>query len=398
MDIMVETRRKLHLDYQLSGSFETVEGRASQVLLDGAENYKAYLRLLDYVLGTMSWWLMHCAQSDFWDKHLIAILAKWAVKLKIIAIDPQKSAIKSLNGTKDTIEILEKKPEITQAFFQIGGEDRDVNIHETKEDLSEPYHEEKMYLRDRLSGLFVGILEALRTQVPSKYEPDYFEVCSLIYWAKEQGLANMIMGFRDGNISTSSVLSHITYLHSAFQFLELNTDRMRDRHISSAPHTGHMPYVKIRRSKWTGGRHVASKPEEISIYSMDDVISLLVPLSLLNARVAHRAGSLVDFSNKAESGDIIQRAGLPDEYFSEYILSTRSWMEENCPTSLATTVVSDARHLSQSPTRIGLQCKSSTLKLHLLVYMCANACGYLHCRQVTVPVRQSRMVSSQSRS
>ncbi|KAK8071382.1 hypothetical protein PG997_011585 [Apiospora hydei] len=150
-DRMISARRFLRLRYQQSDSIEHVEGRAPLKLSDPEQNEVVYSQLLDYILGTMSWWLMRCAQSQYWKKHLIAILAKWAVKIKIVAFDPQASAEASLNQITETIDSMKAEAEFREVILMVGGKERDISTFDTETDMSSMYFEDKMVLRELLS-------------------------------------------------------------------------------------------------------------------------------------------------------------------------------------------------------------------------------------------------------
>ncbi|KAK8071383.1 hypothetical protein PG997_011586 [Apiospora hydei] len=163
----------------------------------------------------------------------------------------------------------------------------------------------------------------------------------------------MVMGHRRGYISSSSILQQINFSYSALQLLESNTEKLR--HPAPPTHTIPKPYLKIKHSKWSDEQH--NVPTEFDIYDMDQAVSLLVPMALLDGRVAGCVGNLIEFTiYSAEPHDIIQRFAPPSEdYFSEYILSTRAWLEGEGALESAKPSDPDISNLAQSPVRIGSQ-------------------------------------------
>lgn len=356
-DALIKSRQHLRARYAQDTS--GVEGRQPATLPNPQDNKIAYHSLLDYIIGLMSWWLLRSAHSEYWEKHLLAILAPQAVKMKVIAADPIKFAKTTLSATHMTIEKLKFEAEFKAELIKVGGKDRDLDLLQAEDDLSNTYFEEKFFLRQHLGNIFEAILEILTNREKSGDEAETFEICSMIHRSGLGGVTNIITGLRNGSIVASSNLQHINFCCSIFDFLKANTTRIVDAEQSTAslsPEESLRDHVTVHMT-YNNGREGSKKDisdSKVRVYTMDNAVSLMVPLALINSTPAREVAILRDLTNMlADANDPIRQFAPPPRHFAiEYTISTKSWISKWQHNKKS--MDPDIQKLYQSPLRRGV--------------------------------------------
>jgi hypothetical protein len=351
-DDLIVSRRRLRTRYAQDESH--VEGRQPITLLDPNNNTTAYHKLLDYIIGTITWWTLRSADSEYWKKHLLAILARWAVKMKLVALDPIRCAELTLSETHAMIQKIKYEAEFKDVIIKIGGETRDVDVLETEVDLSNLYFEEKLLLRRHLGIIFEAVLEALMRHERSGNDAESFEICSMIHRSGLEGVTNMLTGQKHGNIVASSNLQHINFCYGIFKLLELNTARLQEVDKASSRPSPEQAVLNCLNVSMVCSES-SNRTLNFEVHTMDHAISLMVPLALMDPHPAREISLLMNLTNVlADARDPIRQFAPPPKDFSvEYILSTKTWLEKWHGKRNDKVMDPDIEQLSQSPLRRG---------------------------------------------
>ncbi|KAL9042369.1 MAG: hypothetical protein Q9214_003800 [Letrouitia sp. 1 TL-2023] len=88
------SRKRLRLRYL--GKPRGISGHNPKTLSDENKNAQAYNALIDFMFHSLAWWLACVSESKSWHALIIAVLARWSVKLKLIALDPVRWAERAL--------------------------------------------------------------------------------------------------------------------------------------------------------------------------------------------------------------------------------------------------------------------------------------------------------------
>lgn len=356
-DILISSRKRLRTRYAQDESH--VEGRQPTTLSDPNDNQVAYHQLLDYILGTIAWWILRSADSEYWRRQLLAILARWAVKMKLVLRDPVLCADISLAETKTMIEHKKFGADFKEVVIKFGGKEQDIDVLETEFDLSSSYFVEKLLLRQHLGKIMETVLEALSRHERSGIEAESFEICSMIHRSGLEGVASMLTGQRHGNIVASSNLQHINFCYSIFKFLEYNTVQLEaiDKKIPSpSPVEAEQNCLKVVMACNTGENGDTSK-FDFALRRMDDAISLIVPLALMDPQPASQIASLMNLTNMlADPKDPIRQFAPPPRNFAaEYTIATKTWNAQWQRRGKDRFMDPDIKQLSQSPLRRGVK-------------------------------------------
>jgi hypothetical protein len=356
-DDLILSRRRLRTRYaQDESQWSHVEGKQPTTLPDAGHNTAAYHKLLDYILGVITWWMLRSADSEYWTRHLLAILARWAVKMKVVAKGPVRCAELTLSETYSMIQKIKHESEFKDVLIKIGGKERDIDVLQTEVDLSNVYFEEKLFLRQHLGFVIETILEALMRHERSGNEAESFEICAMIHRSGLEGVTNMLTGQRHGNIVASSNLQHINFCYSIFKLLELNTDQLEEIVNTSPPPSPEQAALNCLNVSMAckDGKH---RIFNFAVQKMDHAVSLIVPLALMDPSPAREIASLMNLTNSLADGrdPIRQFAPPPKDFAVEYIISTKTWLIKWEGKGNDKVMDPDIKQLSQSPLRRGVQ-------------------------------------------
>jgi hypothetical protein len=355
-------RSRRHLISRYRQNKSHVEGRQPKLLDDPEKNRLAYFALVDYVLGIMAWWLVRTAESKYWKTQLLAILAQWAVKLKTISYDPVACAERSLSEGEELMhqmvaDLESKEALILRVRIASGtgdsGEQKLFDALDAEVDLSSFYFKEKRLLRNHLGAMLYWTLSNLLASEKTGNSADSFEACTLVYNTGLHETLTVLSGDRNGDISASSDLAHLSHTYTAFELLFRNTRSLAGRPREPTSSTSQGLHVKWRQSKTIDEAGLSIN--DLHVSAMDEVISLLVPLGLTNPQQAWRIENLIQIASiAAEEEDPILQFMPPWKNFGvEYTVSTSEWLNRQHRSERFHDP--DVRPLSGSPLRHGLR-------------------------------------------
>jgi hypothetical protein len=353
-DNLVKSRSRLRMRYATDEKH--MEGVQPIVLEDceqSERNARAFHFLLDYILGVMAWWLVRCADSGYWRTQILATLAQWAVKMKIIARDPVKCAESSLSATSGMIEELKIVADANDVLIKIGGKKKDVSPVQSQTDYCNLYIEEKLWIRDALKGILGEVLLALAQDDKSTAPADFFEICTMIFrkdTEPDRG-GRIWTGMGNGDVGVSSNLDHISFCYSLTSLLNLHINKMK--HAQRPPQAPIDEFVKLSGYIF---EEKETRRYDLQVYSMDHIITLLIPLLLMQPFAVKQIGSLMSTAMAFMDAKEILRVFTPPpiDFALELALSTHAWLQD---TGTSRVRDPDITSLSESPLNRSSFCK-----------------------------------------
>ena len=357
------SRRQLISRYRQKKSH--VEGRQPKLLGNPQANQLVYFALVDYLLAVLAWWLVRTAESKFWKSELLAILAQWAVKLKVVSHEPAVCAERSLSDGEELMRQMVADFDSREAMIlriRIGpdsAEQKSFDALDAEADLTATYFQEKMLLRQHMEFLLRVSIDGLLARERTGNNADSFEICSLVYKTGLQRTLTVLSGDKDGDIAASSDLAHISHIYTAFELLLNNT-------TAATPSTRQTDASKSVCIKWRQFKSVEQADmdlHEFHMSSIDHVISILVPLALTSPLAAARIEKLIQIASISadEEDPILQFMPPWKDFGAEYTFSTSEWLSKQHRSKQYHDP--DVRSLPKSPLRRGIKGKLKPISL-----------------------------------
>src|SRR3569833_101288 len=314
----------------------TTNGNQPKTMKSSAGNKRAYFALVDFISACIVRFLSRCAWSEkhYWGKNVLGILACLVVKLKVLYYDPTGNAQISLSTGAHEIKTI-----ITESKFQqdlvlvlIGKDSEDstkVSTSSVDIDVTTQYYDEHIMFRHYLEKLFMNVLFSFFSAEKSGEGAACFELCNTIYETGLDKSLTVVAMDRDGDITASSESSVVKYSLTALELLHLNTAQLflADRPGKSALDRNVAVEVQCQ---WPGST-IPDKPCAHHTSSLDDLVSLLVPLSLASAWTGTMVDELVHLASSGTDGnDPILQFAFPkqDEYQARYSIKTNSFIAQ----------------------------------------------------------------------
>ncbi len=226
---------------------------------------------------------MQVVERKSWRVSLIAILARWSVKLKLIAWNPTRWAEMSIARGENVMRRIsnDQKNEnrITLEFPPISREaERKLVYFPDDRDPDYYYYSWKFRVREYLDSLVRQVLNNLMAGNSRSKRPAAFEVRTLIYRSALDNSLRHLTVQRDGTIETSSDHAGLRHSYRALQLLLSNVQTIakKDRVPASSDVAKFHWQIKLAKGSADDGGAVATD-------RLDDVISALVPLTLIGS-------------------------------------------------------------------------------------------------------------------
>lgn len=327
-----------------------VQGRQPVLLPDAEKNALAYHYLLDYLIATIAWWLVRCADGEYWKAQNIAVLAQWAVKLKVVSRNPSDCAETSLTETSALIQKLKLRTESEDVIIKIGGKQKDA---ETSTNFVNLYCEEKTFIRDSIYHILDHVLGALVKHERSVTDADMFQLCVAMYRrdTDSEKACKLWNGHRHGHLFMSSYLSHFNDCYSMSKLLQNNIAQIRK---SSRPNSAHSSDLVHLR----GTIHDAGSEEiNLSVKDMDKMVMLMVPLILMTPTVASEIEMLKQTAKAFMRDEEVLKQFRPaqDSFALECMLSTAPWRKRPEADEDNPQFDPDVKPFAESPLRRGIK-------------------------------------------
>jgi hypothetical protein len=272
-----------HVSKRYGDEPPSITAHPPTLLSDNEQNDKAYHVLIDFIFGSTIWWLMRVAQSKTWRTNIIAVFARWAVKLKVIAFDPAPWAKESLaHGATIMRQLSNVEKERDRVVARLKGVPPDnkpdkVDFSDAEGNPAIEYYQGKTSLRNGLYN-FVFLTNNIIAGDIWKKTPTFFHERTLIYNGGPDETPRQMFVDRHGNIDLSSNPSEINYSYSALELALAHFQRIPNKYL---PGTNPIPHeavdIELQRPDSKGKLEDERKTTD----RLDDVISILVPLSLM---------------------------------------------------------------------------------------------------------------------
>ncbi|TPX12725.1 uncharacterized protein E0L32_000902 [Thyridium curvatum] len=372
-----QTRTLLLSRYDVDEDF--IEGSQPVLLEPPSRNKEAYHTMVDYLLGSIARVWVRSASGSYWDNHMLAVLAAWAVKLKVIAYDPHRAAVTSLANGEDILDqVVEggatKKPMLIKVRI---GEGRDAHEKEysalnERDDIVSRYYREKILIRRSLEPLLQFVINAMfdRYKFRASGPIESFEMCALVYKTGLDGVTTTINHDRYGDIHTSCEPAHINNMYSAMVLLMQNLEAIRQMQSTETRvvDTNTEPPAVGATLNWNWrDKSGSTKTSEgrFQFHRIDDIITIAIAVCMSTVYMADSIGRAVPVlgSGTTEEAPIMQFTPPPRAFQAVFHLSTEEYLRRQRTLSQTLTQNPEVRSLASSPLRHGIRA-GTNLMLH----------------------------------
>jgi hypothetical protein len=327
-------------------------------------NTEAYCALVDHITTVAARLVVHSAESKFWHTNCLAVLAKWATKLKYLSIDPVRFTTKSLDAGTEVGQkeiVLRHYRQMAQYGGTPDSADDDDGVrympsvtgrHEAfapEEDRTTMiYFLNMVLLRECLSVPLQFVLSELRGSKLSGFSVDAFEISSLVYGTGFTGYPTLLSQDRDGSLCASSLSFCVRNSYSALQILRqtIKSIKSRDYEGKVLSKGTEMSLENRTTLRWEWNElDEGREPEEdlLELSTMDDVVSVMIPLIFANAHSASLLTETIRLTSLMTDSDDSLEVAEEVKFTALYSLKTDSY-EKQRPKSLT----DDVRPLSRS--------------------------------------------------
>ena len=308
-NILRNSRARIRSRYV--GKSSKITGHTPKVLKDEISNMKAYHALVDFIFQSLAWWLMHVAKRKSWRAPIIAVLARWSVKLKLIALDPTRWAEMSLIRGEDTMRRIahdQKTENRTVIKFPpiTGHTDLKEFSFPDDRDMDYNYYSWKLHMRENLYNIVRPILRNLLIEKSRSMRSTAFEARTLMYRGVLDNALRYLTVQRDGTIEMSSDHIDLRSSYCALQLLLFNGQRIAQKGVTIATSEAvefHW-YIKLANG-------LSPKVRTVATERLDDLVSALVPLSLVGSS---RLVNLLDNPSFQEYFEDEHPPSMPDPF------------------------------------------------------------------------------------
>ena len=308
-----------------------VVGCEPKIIEPPERNEKVYFALVDYITGSVGRLIIRTATSGYWMKQTLSILAQWRTKLKVLSHHPSHYALRSLDDGDQFVQQMKTGFELKQAFFlkirlAPDAEHKDVDTLETETDVSTRYYSEKTLFRQNLIWLFKYAARTLLNSDISSAPAGCFETCTLVYKIGLDGIPTVISNDREGEISVSSDSVRVNCSYGALDLLIRNAKALTSE--EPTPSNTTRDIRSIINWEWSPGEgREGTRSAKIETSSMDQLISLVIPLGLTSP---HTSGTIDNLISLAGSGTeeedlIVQFEPPPKGFQALFTISTAEW-------------------------------------------------------------------------
>jgi hypothetical protein len=279
-ELFQKTRKTLRDRYQQEP--KGIVGHKPETLIDEKRNMKAYHALVDYIFHSLAWWLMHVLERESWCEPMIAVLVRWTIKLKLVALEPVYWAKKSLAaGVNIMRKISEKCKDAEKISVDIktpGKEGEPEKVDTLKNnDLDLYYYVSKTRIRDNLHDIIEVMLNNLKPRNRRMGDSTAFEVNTVLYRNDLYESLRQITIQQGGSVSTSSDTAQLGYSFQALQLLISNVESIPPEDTDSSDAATINWAWDIKR----GNDDCLHRLHEKKITRLDDIVSMLVPIGLM---------------------------------------------------------------------------------------------------------------------
>ena len=291
-------------------------------------NRELYFLVVNYVTAVIIRYLAACAASEQWLIITITVLAKQSMKLKVLEKDPSGFAKMSQEAEEDLNDEYEQ-----HRYLSMMEKPTALSLHSDNEksfELDQIYHFEEWYIRDTINYLFLYMLSAIGGGSQTADGGSCFEMSTRVYRTGISSSLLVISSDWDGEYSASSDPQRIRYCRAALDILLLNT-RAIAKHKN---HTRDLVHIHWDfegpvdpRQRPLELQHQTCTKRQFAISSMDDALSMLMPLALCNAHAAIEAFCMLTTANIAcvSAGKPRSREYIDEHFSAKFSFTTEAY-------------------------------------------------------------------------
>ncbi|PSN66515.1 hypothetical protein BS50DRAFT_589242 [Corynespora cassiicola Philippines] len=271
----------------------------------GEHNEYLYHLIVDHITALLAVVLCRSIFSEVWQNNVIATLAKFSTKLKIVLKDPMKYAANSL----DTAEELRETASQTKYFEWLDqGLPPWPQPKEKDPNPSGLYHYMERSFRDVIHYLLIHILHvAFQPHQSYKAIERRKELCSMVYKNGQESLHTIISNDDEGAFAVTSDTEQLRIYRSALDILLSRCEliQQRNRNEQSPPPTSGQTSEHLRIEwKWllkdqdtsrTGRSADLNHSAEghLRVSKMDEAVSILASFALCNPHATTEIKTLI---------------------------------------------------------------------------------------------------------
>ena len=307
---------------------EKVKARRPKLLESADDNRKVYFALVDYITSHVARLMVRSATGDYWNHHSLAILAKWSAKLKILSYNPAQYASLSLAAAEDLLErMTDTEAKENLQVLKVRATDAkadnkdDMDIDSQAEaDITGYYFQDHYGMQVFLSQLFNYAVNALYASEKTGNPPNSFEVCTLVYETGLRRSLTVISSDRRGDVAATSDATHVTCSYTAFQNLRKNFEHLKAER--QPPRDDARDQTSIHCQYKDGS---VSQDHVFRTSRFDDIVSIMIPLSLTDPFIGIGMGLMLDFvtGNSEDEDPVLQ---FERKHFTaKFVVTTAAW-------------------------------------------------------------------------
>jgi hypothetical protein len=285
-----DARHTLLLRYATDS--QALNRRKPKTLDNQDENRRLYHSLIDFIFGSSAWWIVRVAQSESSAANIIAVLARWAVKLKVIELNPVVWAEKSLEEGGDTMRSIantqkDEAKVVIKVFNEKTNKPEEIPFEDDPK-FTMSYYRSKTRLRDLLLDLVSGAMGDLIVGQPwlwSKFSTELV-VRTFIYKGGLDQTLRQLSVEADGRIKITPNLVGFKWSYIASRLLLYNCKSISERKEIDSKNN---PRLESYITSKMGWRHIKMENGTLRLKErggtetqrVDDLVSVLVPLSFM---------------------------------------------------------------------------------------------------------------------
>jgi hypothetical protein len=353
------SRRTLYARYKQD--LDKVLGSRPKTLEPPNRNKEAYFALVDYITGTVARLVTRSAYSagGYWENHALAILAQWAMKLKVLSYNPAHYAAIALEDGEVMIatQVEESRTKRELAILvpvaETANEFTSVNALDQETDITTRYYEENFLIRNRMENILRNALAALYASESSGNSASYFELSTLVYQTGIEKTLTVLANDRDGDYSASSDPAHVKCTFTAFEQLLSNA-----LVLQAKERTRDTENEVLVRWEWSEGYNCGRYPTgQFSTSTSDELVSMLVPLGLSSIYTAYTVDLLVQLASTGTDEDdpILQFEPPPAGLKTEFTVSTAEYCRRLRKVLASDSNDPEVRSIPRSPLKRGIR-------------------------------------------
>ncbi|KAI0199931.1 hypothetical protein F4808DRAFT_196330 [Astrocystis sublimbata] len=365
---------------RLMGRYNTDQGRvegSAPVQLEPKErNRQLYHALVDFITGSVARLLVRTAVSEYWSQTVFSSLASFAVKLKVLGNDTEKYARFSIATAEGALESMNQssvsKEQLLIKIRPSPDDDiKDIDTVDTETDTSRHYHMEKTLLHTEVYWLIRRVLHNVLIKESKTASAGSFEIHTTVYKAGLDCLPTSLTSDRLGEISVSSDFFVVKNSCTAIGMVIENIKAIDSRNSLLSKSTAVAARLPGGDNKMTTIACQWLDPEEspspfkrqIDTANVDEVFSVVIPLSLGTAWVARSLARLISSAGVTtdEQDPIVQFKQQSRNFEANFTVTTAGWKEKEQRISQQKYKDDDVVTVPRSRIRPGVQAGTTNL-------------------------------------